>query len=220
MKNYNDFKAIKNTYAHIIKVTTKDNIYSVLDAWQQDDKAIKEIYKSRFLTPKERETLTDAQQRQKIIEKMRKDATKQIDKLYHFADHIAQVEPTDYISIDVHYSKQGHPTARVETSNLVTYGKAFGGGYDRLSSAIADALNDNEQTLKIVFNLCEQVLRKSAQVWEIPRTIGFAVDTFSKYPRFQRGIGYGCIRELLQRGGAKINTWNDWKNGDTMYIGF
>ena len=47
-------------------------------------------------------------------------------------------------------------------------------------------------------------------------SIGYGCDIYG----FDYGVGYGCFKSIFAKLGAKINTWQEGKNWDSMTIEF
>lgn len=99
-----------------------------------------------------------------------------------------------------------NPHATATANNSTTYGKASGCGYDKLSAAVADALNDNPAALKALYIVAEKALAEGKQ----PRrggnlsagcvswrdVLGYG-SGYSILPYFEGGCGVSCIESIF-----------------------
>ena len=149
-------------------------------------------------------------------EQATKYACKRIDNAYNKylvndaskLDTAAAAPDISSISIHVHWSRNSvwgwNPTATVTTYSVtggrtVTTGHASGCGYDKLSAAVANALNNNPGILKALYMVKEQALKE-----------GYAPEPGANYSNAKciaYGAGYGAIP--YYEGGVGINSTLD-----------
>ena len=212
MKNYKEFTTIKKEYKNNILTSQRDFKKDILS---KDEKSLKDLYIFNQLTKKQ-QSKTLKEIKTILIEKRIKEDTKQIEKFFKRCDEIANAESVQEITIRVEWVKNRtwgyNPRAEV-CANGYTTGSASGCGYDKLSSAVAEAFNKNNSILKLVFNKIEEAKRKGFGVREF---VGYGVDVFG----FSYGVGYSSFRNIFNTLGAKVNEWHETKSSDFMLIRF
>lgn len=217
MKKYSDFKQIKASY--------KKEVIAQQRQFKKDlkEKSIKEI-KSWWIfdkLSKKQQALSAAEIRKILIIKRELEDEKRIKDFYLKCDEIALTAPCDSISISVSWAKNKtwgmNPSAEIMSGGQHTTGHASGCGYDKLSSAIGNALNKNYSILNRLYNAYEKQLRKNKNI-SIHEAIGYGAGY--KTPYFEGGVGYSCFRSIFQELGAKVNIWQEGKAWDSMLIEF
>ena len=89
-----------------------------------------------------------------------------------------------------------------------TTGAASGCGYDKLSTAIAQALNKNKYVMSLLY-------KAKNKLQKLPYGSGYGV-----LPYFEGGVGYSSIRNVLQAIGFKEVAYNETKNNDFSQFNF
>lgn len=210
LHNYTEFKEIKKEYKKNRIKNLKDtiNYISSLNGGTH--------YYFDKLTKKQKK-LTLKQQKELVILKLKKECEKEIEKRFERLNQIAKSEKTNCIKISVEWVKNRtwgmNPRAEV-WANGYTTGSASGCGYDKLSSAISYAFNKNDSILNLVLNEIEFYYRHKN--YNIREAIGYGVDIWG----FDYGVGYSSFKNIFDKLGAKVNTWNETKTSDFMYIEF
>ena len=206
---YNNYKEIKKAYKNMIMKS-----YNFIK--NQSIEEIKSSYLwSNGLTQKQKQ-LKPREQKKLLLAKELKAANKKIELFNEKCDTIAKTEPVKWLHISVNWSKNKtwgmNPHAETRTGEYHT-GSASGCGYDKLSSAIANALNQDYKVLKRLYNRFEEALRKNKNIRDF---VGYG----SGYtiPYFEGGVGYSSFRSIFKNLGAKVNTWNEGKIYDDMII--
>ena len=91
-------------------------------------------------------------------------------------------------------------------------GYASGCGYDKESSAVAEALNKNNSFLKVLYTLKENALEAGAS--DHSKTACTGVDNrniigygsgYSVLPYFEGGVGVNCYWDILKKAGFEIS---------------
>lgn len=217
MKQYTEFKLIKANFKKEIAKQQKEFINYINKLTFEE---LKENYHYKQLTEKQ-QTKTFKEIKNIIIEKEIKQYTKRLEKFFEQCDIIAKTEPARYISIEVNWAKNrtwgNNPTAEIRSAGEYTTGRASGCGYDKLSSAIREALNKNNHILNLLYNAYEKALRKDKNI-SLRDSLGYG--SGYKTPYFEGGVGYSCFKSIFNKLGAKINTWQDGKTWDSMTIEF
>lgn len=210
LHNYTEFKEIKKEYKKNRIKNLKESINYISSLNDTTH------YYFNKLTEKQKK-LTLKQQKEIIILKLKKECEKEIEKRFERLDQIAKTEKTNYIKISVEWVKNKtwgmNPRAEVWAHGYTT-GNASGCGYDKLSSAISYAFNKNDSILNLIFNEIEFYYRHKN--YNIREAIGYGVDIWG----FDYGVGYSSFKNIFDKLGAKVNTWNETKTSDFMYIEF
>ena len=154
--------------------------------------------------------------RTKAIELATKRALKNIDKetagKFAKLDRIAAAPDITEISISVDWVKSRiwgyNPHAEIQTASGIYTGTASGCGYDKESTAIAEALNESNEILKFLYTLKEEGLR--AGLTDESTTDSSGVDNraicgygagYSVLPYFEGGVGVSCFWKILEKCG-------------------
>ena len=210
LHNYTEFKEIKKEYKNNHIKNLKESINYIKNLKNDSH------YLFNKLTKKQKEK-TFTQQKKIIIEKLKKECEKEIEKRFDHLDQIAKAKKADYIKISVEWVKNKtwgmNPRAEVWAHGYTT-GNASGCGYDKLSSAISYAFNKNDSILNLVLNEIEFYYRHKN--YNIREAIGYGVDVWG----FSYGVGYSSFKNIFDKLGAKVNTWNETKTSDFMCIEF
>lgn len=154
--------------------------------------------------------------REKAVEyaaaRMEKQIDKEIAATLEKLERIEKAPNLQYISINVSYRKNTtwgyNPTATVNSNNETTTGYASGCGYDKESSAVASAFNDNDSILKVLYTIKENALK--AGLSDFSETACTGVDNritcgygagYGIFPYFEGGVGVGCFWDILKKAG-------------------
>lgn len=144
----------------------------------------------------------------RTLKKMEKETAKGLER-------IARIEAApdlDYISLNVAWGRPTaygrHPHAIANTNNGTTTGTAGGWGYDKESAAVAEAFNNNDSILKVLYTLKEKGLSegmtsesKTACTGNDNRNIiGYGAG-YSFLPYFEGGVGVSCFWSILKKAG-------------------
>jgi len=215
--NYKEYKEIKNTYKKYIAENQKKFKNNIMNMSFEE---LKESYYIKDLTKAQKQK-SEKEIRKIIIEKNIKENTKRLEKFFKQCDEIAKAETPKNIIISVSWAKSktwgANPHAEVWASGFYTIGSASGCGYDKLSTAIAIAFNKNNSILKLIYTNYEKALRKNKNI-SIRESVGYGLGYIT--PSFDGGVGYSCFRNFFHNIGAKVNTWTEGKNWDSMTIEF
>lgn len=128
---------------------------------------------------------------EKITNKRKREINREIEKRFARVHEVEEVEAPAAVSIVVewHASRMWgkNPRARVAAERVATYGSASGCGYDKESAAIASALNQNPETLKILYDHAEA-----------GGTFPYGVDVWTGLPSFAGGCGVSCFYSIFE----------------------
>jgi hypothetical protein len=158
--------------------------------------------------------------REKAVELATKRALKAIEKetaeKLAKLDRVAQAADLAFISISVDWVRSRtwgyNPRVEVRTNTGYYTGTASGCGYDKESAAIADAFNQCDSVLKILYTLKEKGLRagltdesKTACCGRDNRNICGYGSGYGAIPYFEGGVGVSCFWGILERCGYKTS---------------
>jgi len=109
---------------------------------------------------------------------------------------IEQYSAPAHADISVEWTKSRiygyNPTATVRAEKRVTEGKASGCGYDKESAAIASAMNNNPEIMRILYEHVES-----------GEPFPYSVNLFSGVPYFDGGCGVSCFQNVFKACGYK-----------------
>lgn len=166
--------------------------------------------------------------REKAVEYATVRAMKAIDKqtaaTLEKLDRIANAPDLNYISISVDWVRSRtwgyNPLAEVRTNTGYYNGTASGCGYDKESTAIAEALNQCDSVLKALYTLKEKGLQagqtdesKTAACGRSNGEICGYGAGYGAVPYFEGGVGSSCFWEILKKCGFKT-TGHHGKHSD------
>ena len=191
------------------------------------------------LTEKQREKTTE-EQKQILYKKALKEINKTYLKEFERVERAESVEPSPFIEICVNWKDSrtwgANPLAEVRTNkNLFESSRVTGCGYDKRSTATADALNQSAQVKAVLFNILEKQPQKviknilcqhtkhhkadpTATDYQSRHIFGYGVFAgWYKLPRFEGGVGFSCHRSILERCGYKTTINREPIKGDDLY---
>lgn len=96
-----------------------------------------------------------------------------------------------------------NPYATVKIGSATFKGFASGCGYDKLSTAIADAFNKSYRIQKILFEIKEKALQEG-ETGHNHSIIGYG-SGYNALPYFEGGVGIECFVSILQKAGYKCS---------------
>lgn len=121
------------------------------------------------------------------------------------------VELPDGVSISVEWKKSqtwGHnPHATVYAAKTTTTGRASGCGYDKQSTAIAAAFNDNPEVMAIIYTAIEAGVKP-----------GYSVSDSVGLPYFDGGCGVECFYKVFENCGYQFKKTADGRTFDCYSI--
>ena len=173
-------------------------------------------YLREHLTEKTAERLNEMQDGERvpldIVEKMRAKRAREIDKeilgYMERVELVAQYRRPEQISIVVEWHKSRmwgyNPTATVTGEKRTTEGRASGCGYDKGSAAIAGALNQNPEALRILYDHAEA-----------GEAFPYGVHVWAGLPSFDGGCGVSCFYSIFEACGY---TFRQVASGKVFYV--
>ena len=195
------FNNLKNEVIESIKKEESNTIISI-----ENGKMLK-----HYSTAKRKEQYEKGEiSKQQLIEFARKRAVKmyakKLDEYLKKLDDVANAKSVKEIVIAVEWKKSvtwGHNArAEVNAHGVVTTGYAAGAGYDKESAAIAQALNDNNAILKILYELKENSINEG-------QALEWSIAGYDVLPSFYPGVGVSCYWEAFKRAGYSVKNIND-----------
>lgn len=170
--------------------------------------------------------------REKAIEAAIKRAYKEIEK--REAEAIAEIEAAEnapdliYCNISVEWHKNNYwgmnPHAATVSNNGGYHGKASGCGYDKLSAAIASALNQDKSIKRMLYIAAEQAIEdgnapiRTANGCYIYRdSIGYG-SGYNVLPYFEGGVGVSCFASIFEKCGYIFKAHSSPKHFDFYTI--
>lgn len=165
--------------------------------------------------------------RDEAVEFATKRAVKSIEKRHAkrlaYLDRVEKAKAATYIRITVEWTKARHPHATVMTDDGVFRGSAYGYGYDKRSAAVAEAFNQSDAILKVLFNLKETGLREGKSDVSTTACTGRDNEPVCGYgagygavPYFEGGVGVDCFWRFFEKCGYKIIT--HWTKTTDFYL--
>ena len=173
--------------------------------------------------------ITEKQAKAQTIEQVKKEAAKYLKKNLDKITEIENAKDVQDLEIAIEWKKSYTwgwcPRAYIRSHLLDkqkdhyyerTEGYASGCGYDKLSSAIASALNDSNGALKLLYTAEEKRLRKAINGLKQSRAdfIGYG-SGYGSTPYFEGGVGYSSQESIFENLGFKVKTIAD-KYGSTI----
>lgn len=117
-----------------------------------------------------------------------------------------------YIYISVEWTKSrtwgAIPHAEIRTNNGIYTGTASGCGYDKESAAIAEALNQSPEIMKLLYNIKEKHPAKAHR-----ELFGYG-SGYGILPYFEGGVGVSCFESILNKCGFILTACNSGKMFD------
>lgn len=175
--------------AEFEKLTEGSTVGQVRGSW----------YLREHLTGKTAERLNEMQDGERvpldIVEKMRAKRAREIDKemrgYMERVELVAQYRRPERISIAVEWHKSRtwgyNPTATATGDKRETESRASGCGYDKGSAAIAGALNQNPEALRILYDRAEA-----------GKAFPYGVGFLAGLPYFEGGCGCTVFYEIFR----------------------
>lgn len=196
----------------LTKQVKKENQKELKKAISNLNKAKKEDftnlwYYSEKLTKRQKEKLTKSEQKEilknniiKEYEKRTEKELKRIETIKNANDSIRS------ISINVEWVKNNtwgyNPHATVYTSNDdATDGRASGCGYDKESTAIAEALNKNNDIIKLLYTFKNK--KMTAKKTNSHDILGYG-SGYGVLPYFEGGVGVPSLLNIFKKLGYTI----------------
>lgn len=144
-------------------------------------------------------------------------AARRIDKetaaAIEHAEAIASAPAVEAITIYINWTRSGgsyNPHAEIKVyTDRGTYtarGSAYGGNYNKESAAIAEALNEINAALKIIYDQRENDIKI------------YGTSLYFAAPRYERGVGVNQIRKILETSNIILISHDETKTTDHYYF--
>lgn len=191
----------------LTKQVKKENEKELKKAISNLNKAKKEDftnlwYYSEKLTKRQKEKLTKSEQKEILKNKIIKDYEKRLIKNLKRIDTIKNANNNiESIIININWVKNPtwgyNPHATIYTNNGdTTEGKASGCGYDKESASIAEALNKNNDILKLLYIAKNKKMTlKNTNNHDI---LGYG-SGYSVLPYFEGGVGVSSLLNIFRK---------------------
>lgn len=199
-------KELKNAIDNL----KKQNKTDILDLWYYKDKLTSSQY-NKYVN----DELTDKQIKEilkkKIIESYEKRKNKELRK----TEIVTQAnEQITMINISINWVKNptwGYNPHATITTNLgtITEGKASGCGYDKESAAIAEALNKNNDILKLLY-----IAKNKKMTFTNNNNhdlLGYG-SGYGVLPYFEDGVGASSLMNIFKKLGYNIQEYHTDKS--------
>lgn len=169
----------------------------LLNSWQFRDRMTPATFQAMKNT--DPDAIPSAELLEKIYKKRTREEAKNTAARLEKLAAAERAAAPEYITVSVEWVRSrtwgANPNATVEGAQSRTYGKASGCGYDKESAAIAYAMNENPEIMRILYDHAEQ-----------GEPFPYSVHTFAGVPSFNGGCGVSCFREVFESCGYD---WHD-----------
>lgn len=199
-------KESKNAIDNLKKRDKND----ILNLWYYKDKLTNTQY-NKYIN----DELTDKQIKEILKKKIIKEYEKRKDKTLKKIETITQAnEKITNINISVNWVKSatwGYNPHAIITTNFgtMTEGKASGCGYDKESSAIAEALNKNNDILKLLYIAKNKKMTfKNNNNHDV---LGYG-SGYGVIPYFEGGVGASSLMNIFKKLGYNVQEYHTDKN--------
>lgn len=171
-------------------------------------------YLKQYTTPKTLEAIKNTAPEEKpaadILAKMKaKKAREEAKNTAKRLEALALAESCklpESVNISVEFTRSrtwgSIPHATITAEQRRTFGTASGCGYDKESAAIASAMNQNPEVMRILYDHAES-----------GEGFPYSVHTFAGLPSFDGGCGVSCFRSVFEACGYE---WRQVGNGKTF----
>ena len=158
-----------------------------------------------------------------IIEKTIKQETKEFfTPTLESINRAASARPLEFGIINVEWNHNRtwgmNPTAEININGVIYSANASGCGYDKLSAAIASALNKSATAQKYLYDLEEKRLTTQKAKRKTRRDfIGYG-SGYSALPYYEGGCGVTCFYDIFKAGGFDFKQTGEGKTFDCFSI--
>ena len=191
-------KQLKKALSNLNKAKKED----IIDSWYYNEKLTarqKEKLENKELTTKEAKSIL----KNKIIEEHMKETEKKLQRIETIKKASDELQA---IAINVEWVRSTtwgynpHATVYTNTSGA-TEGRASGCGYDKESAAVAEALNKNNDILKLLYAFKnKKMTTKKTNSHDI---LGYG-SGYGVLPYFEGGVGMSSLLNIFRKLGYNI----------------
>lgn len=202
-----------------VKTENEKDLTSTLESIKENDNMMKyyltdlrcKQYANGIITREQAESIATKKATKEYAKKLEEKLTKITDAENATATATASI----YVEWVKSYTWGYNPHAEMYSNTGYSSGKASGCGYDKLSAAMAEALNENIGILKKVYE------RKNSKLAENPdisshTACGYGAG-YTALPYFEGGVGASSIIHVLENAGYSVS-WHSGKHSDTFII--
>lgn len=203
----------ENDRASLLECFDKvNNVFELLDNY----------YYRKYLTDKQyekakAELLSLEEVKALIIKKYDKKQATEIEKKRLYLEAIANAEPIHQIELKVEWKRSQtwgyNPFCECWAKGYTT-GRASGYGYDKLSTATAEAMNKNNSILKLLYDKYEQTLETNPKA--TPHNV-LGYGSGDLLPFFEGAVGFSSHQSIFEGLGFSV-LWREGKTWDYMLI--
>ena len=169
----------------------------LLNSWQFRDRMTPATLQAMKNT--DPDTIPPAELLEKINKKRAREEAKNTAARLEKLAAAERAATPEYIAVSVEWVRSrtwgANPHATVTGAQRRTFGTASGCGYDKESAAIASAMNENPEIMRIIYDHAEQ-----------GEPFPYSVHTFAGVPSFDGGCGVSCFRAVFESCGYE---WHD-----------
>lgn len=212
-------KEIKRRAAETKKAIKAETRENVLNNWRSDTR--ENITALRFEQLKDNK-ITLKQVKKIALKKLEKTTTDKINKEIRHFEEIASARDLDDANISVSWTRSSiwgmNPHAEMYGAGQHTSGSASGCGYDKLSAATAQALNDHKPALKALYKAEEKRLKiKKTDRPSRRDYIGYG-SGYGVKPYYEGGVGESSHIAIFKNLGYTGAKWYSYKSSDLIII--
>lgn len=149
----------------------------------------------------------------RAAKKADKRLNEKLDKLERIATAPETTNGAIYVEWRRSYAWGYNPAAELCANTGRSYGYASGCGYDKLSAACAEALNNNDGVLKAIYLLKDTALQENPETTS-HQALGYG-SGYTALPYFEGGVGQSTLNKILEKAGYTVN-WHSSKHYDTV----
>lgn len=155
--------------------------------------------------------------REKCAEYATERAARRIDKetaaAIEHAEKISNAPTLEGITIYINWTRSSgtynpHAEVKVYTDRgtYTAHGSAYGGNYNKESAAIAEALNEIDAALKVIYDQREEGVKL------------YGTRQTHAASRYERGTGINCITQILEHSNIMLISHDETKTTDHYYF--
>lgn len=141
------------------------------------------------------------------ITRMRQRKEKELKETLKHLEECGNIEAAENITIMTMWIKNRtwgwNPHIEVFCGNFRHTATASGCGYDKESTAVAEALNQCNKILKILYDAKEKSLAEGENISNV-ELLGYG-SGYEELPRFEGGVGMSSILEIFRKRGYSVS---------------
>lgn len=201
-------KVIETQMAHLDEIKN-----TILEA--QDLKALEAWYIKKLLPSSKKldnfKTLDDA--KKYLVSRLEKATAKRIVKQREHLEFISSAPLFTSMNISVEWSRSWNPSAEGRDGHDVyESGRVGGGGYDKLSTAVANVLNQSPALLKLLY-----IEKEKSTTSKNHDIFGYG-SGYGDFPNIEGGVGVSCYPSLFEKVGVTFKQMASGKSFDAFTL--